>query len=111
MPRREGGQEITGMIHFQPGPGTCALRVRLLRATNFSRVGPFGAVALLLGPSIHVGSAPGSDGADGVGHHLRHAVRPRCYRDDIRPTIELLEGWVTYDPGRRECAGSSLVDK
>jgi Uri superfamily endonuclease len=99
------------MAELQSEKGTYALTLSLARETRFARVGTFGAVTLPRGFYVYVGSAFGPGGVKGrIDHHLRHATRPHWHLDYVRPTMAVLEAWITYDTDRRECQWARLVD-
>jgi Uri superfamily endonuclease len=98
------------MKHLLREKGTYTLVLHLQEETHFGRIGPFGAVTLPAGHYTYTGSAHGAGGGRGrIGHHLRFADRPHWHLDWVRPAMDIIEAWVTYDGIKRECAWSRLV--
>lgn len=99
------------MAQLQPIKGTYVLLLHLPEATRFARVGPFGAVTLPEGFYVYVGSTHGTGGVRGrVRYHLRLDKESlHWHLDYVRPAMQPLEAWGTYDPVKRECAWARLM--
>src|SRR4051794_22278559 len=99
------------MSDLEARKGTYVLMLESKEETHHASVGPHGDITLPAGFYAYVGSAHGSGGVKArVGHHLgRHDHHPIWHLDYVRPALEVVEAWVTYDPIKRECAWSDLV--
>ena len=82
--------------------GTYALIFKLEKPVA-CMVGSLGEVSLKLGFYVYVGSAFGPGGVKSrTDHHRKLTQRPHWHLDYLRPQMELLEIWASYDAARRE---------
>jgi Uri superfamily endonuclease len=82
--------------------GTYALIFQLARPLE-CEVGSLGRVRLDSGYYVYVGSAFGPGGVKArTDHHRKLSQRPHWHLDYLRPHLQLLEIWGSYDPVPRE---------
>ncbi len=87
---------------MKPNPGTYALIFHLDHPVS-CEVGSLGTISLNEGFYIYVGSAFGPGGVKARTDHHRHiSQRPHWHLDYLRPQMELLEIWYSFDMERRE---------
>lgn len=71
--------------------------------TQKTEVGSLGLLTLTPGYYMYIGSAFGPGGvAARIKHHRQIALRPHWHLDYLRPHLQLLEIWYTYDRQIRE---------
>lgn len=89
-------------MRLQKNPGTYALIFRTLHQRTIS-IGKLGKLKIRKGYYVYVGSAFGPGGIRArVKRHIRIRKKPHWHIDYMRPALELLEVWFTYDPQKRE---------
>jgi len=96
-------------VTLEPQPGTYAL-VLLSDAIQTLEIGRLGKLTTEPGYYIYVGSAFGPGGvAARVSRHYRRDKPMHWHIDYLRPAVQLLEVWYTYDSQRRECSWSNVL--
>ncbi|MGA7799988.1 MAG: GIY-YIG nuclease family protein, partial [Gammaproteobacteria bacterium] len=96
----------------QLADGTAGTYVLVLRADRCAAlpVGRLGTLQVRRGYYLYVGSALGPGGLRArLGHHLRHAARPRWHIDYLRGMLAVREIWYTCDPRRWESAWAQVL--
>lgn len=87
---------------LSPQRGTYAVILACSR-TALARIGKLGRMELRPGFYAYVGSALGPGGVRArLHHHLRIAARPHWHIDYLRAFCDVVEVWVSCDPGRQE---------
>ena len=82
--------------------GTYVLILHLEKQVK-KNVGVLGVFPFRRGYYLYIGSAFGPGGLQArIDHHRHKAARPRWHIDYLRPWLNLIEIWYTYDPARRE---------
>lgn len=83
-------------------PGTYALIFYCDRLQEIA-AGRLGNLRMSPGYFVYVGSAFGPGGVKArIEHHQRFSKRPHGHLDYLRPVMQLVEIWFTYDSVRRE---------
>ena len=87
---------------FKALPGTYVMLFYLSQPLQ-CRVGRLGQVKLAAGYYLYVGSAFGPGGVRArTDHHKQISRRPHWHLDYLRPQMQLLEIWASYDTQPRE---------
>ena len=73
-------------------------------------IGKLGQFNIRAGYYVYVGSAFGPGGIRArIAHHLKISERPRWHIDYLRPAMDPIEIWFTFDSRRREHLWAGLL--
>ncbi len=99
----------TANITIKEGKGSYLLLFHCPQSVVVT-AGKLGVLTLLPGYYLYCGSAFGPGGVKArTGHHRRISQRPHWHIDYLRPYLQLLEIWYSFDPQPREHDWSKLL--
>lgn len=92
----------SGLLFMQSKPGTYAL-VMACSSEQSVEIGKCGRLRTRPGFYVYVGSAFGPGGLRSrITHHMNISRRPHWHIDYLRPLMDIVEIWYTFDIRRRE---------